>query len=208
MGCSGSHDKHHFLLILLPFKRTQCRPGVKKIKSIHRPSAPSSAPPLYHPGCSWTAHSDFAATCSPPGPRQLGWGDGRSPWGCMLQADPHHQDTCNFLLAGLILCICPCVLWLPKPLLTNPGQGRTGIPTTCDSPKPAMSPVPAFPCKKVVQRNVKSWIGHRMTGRAGPAHVQLLSLFTIFVTWGKSHTLCETQCTHFLKEDNDYHYQN
>lgn len=129
----------------IPFKRTQRR-AQKRQRKLCPLAAPSSR----------TAQAP--AVCRPPGPGQPQRGLSRSPWGHRLQA-LHHRDTCDFLPVGLLLRIGPCVLWLRTPLFTNLGRGRTGIPTTCDSQKPAGASCSGFSLEEGSAEKTQSSLG-------------------------------------------------
>lgn len=135
------------------------------------------------------------------GPTAARPGHSRNPWGHTLQADSQPQDTRAFLLAGLLLCTCLCVLWLAKPLFVNwvreeQESRQRGIRGSRPAP-----PLLVFPCEKAVRRNRKSLAG--LGSHGDPARVQLSSLFTVFVALIKSHTLFKLHFFfRFLREDN------
>lgn len=138
VGLSGSHDKYLFLFSFFPLKGLSKEPS--KGSSVSWPHCPFSNPlPPDCPGCSWTSQQPLCGhlQTSRPG---AAW-----PWrqqGSMGTHDsggltpPGHMQLSPAEIASVH---CPCVLWLAKPLFTNLGQRRTGIPTTCDLQKPAIA---------------------------------------------------------------------
>lgn len=132
---------------------------------------PSLLLPPDHPGCSWTACSSPMAICRP---EAAGPGDGGSLWGHMPQGDSHHRGACDTVLAGLPLCICPCVFWLAQPLFTI--RVREGQESTTRARRAGQCLLLPFllvrrQCEEMGRRQLDLTVTH-----THPVHVLLSSL--------------------------------